>query len=174
MNGIGNRLRTIRKELDLKQGAFAKRIEMSQGMLSDIEHEKAVLTERNIKLICLEFGVDREWLLTGQGTIFTLPKPSPQASEWPDGRALADDERELIEIYDRLAPETRKEVRDYISEKLELQYLRAKMGGTNPLNITTESLNRSEAAGEKATHPIRDMESMSTEVDDDVIEKIAT
>jgi hypothetical protein len=48
------------------------------------------------------------------------------------------------------------------------------MGGTNLLNITAESLNRNEAAGEKASRPIRDMESVSAEVDDSVIEKIAT
>jgi transcriptional regulator with XRE-family HTH domain len=131
MKEADKRLKELRKKLDIKQGEFAKRIGLKQGSYSDVENGKEVLTQRNIKLICLEFGVSDEWLRNGQGPMFTPPKPPSQAIAGPDGRELASDERELLETYDRLIPETRKEVRDYAGEKLELQELRAKTGGTD-------------------------------------------
>jgi len=45
---------------------------------------------------------------------------------------LPPDARELLEIYDKLIPETQKEVRDYANEKLELQELREKAGQEVP------------------------------------------
>ncbi|MDR1218362.1 MAG: helix-turn-helix domain-containing protein [Treponema sp.] len=77
MIGIGERLIKVRAEIGLKQGEFADRIGISQGMLSDIEHENKPLTERNIKLIHLTFGVNREWLITGQGEMFNHPINPP-------------------------------------------------------------------------------------------------
>jgi transcriptional regulator with XRE-family HTH domain len=128
MDKANQRLKELRKKLGIKQGKFAERIGLKQGSYSDVENGKEVLTQRNIKLICLEFGVNEVWLLTGEGLMFTS-KPPPQAFARPDGKELADDERELLETYDRLLPETRKEIRDYAGEKLELQELRAKTGG---------------------------------------------
>jgi transcriptional regulator with XRE-family HTH domain len=128
MKEIIQRLKELRKKLGINQGKFAERIGLKQGSYSDIENEKEVLTQRNIKLICLEFGVNMDWLLTGQGPMVTPPNP---AIEGQDGRYLANDERELLETYGRLLPETRKEVRDYAGEKLELQELRAKTGVTD-------------------------------------------
>jgi hypothetical protein len=58
----------------------------------------------------------------------------------PDERlnSLDSDERELIETYDKLIPETQKDVRDYTKEKLELQNLRAESRDqekkTNPIH----------------------------------------
>jgi hypothetical protein len=50
-------------------------------MLLDIEHENKLLTDRNIKLICLEFKVNRDWLLTGQGEMFdSFQNPLPPST----------------------------------------------------------------------------------------------
>jgi hypothetical protein len=86
-------------------------------MLSGIENGNEILSDRNIKLICLEFGADLEWLQHGgDGPIFK-------------NQELTSNERELLDIYDKLIPETQKEIREYANEKLELQGLREKAGG---------------------------------------------
>jgi transcriptional regulator with XRE-family HTH domain len=130
MVGIGEKLRQLRFELRLKQGKFADRIEMSQGMLSDIEHGNRPLTDRNIKLICLEFGVNREWLVNGQGEIFARRPQTPSRAvidSLPED--IPPDAAELLSLYDRLeGPEARKEIRDYARDKLELQELRKNTG----------------------------------------------
>jgi transcriptional regulator with XRE-family HTH domain len=127
MEGIGERLKQIRKSAGLNQGEFAKRIGISQSMLSGIELEREIFSERNFKLICLEFGVDQNWLRTGQGSMFSSP-PDPPPSASPviiDGQELPTEAIELLHLYDQLeSPETRKDVRDYAKEKLELQRLR--------------------------------------------------
>ncbi|GKX29187.1 hypothetical protein SH1V18_16670 [Vallitalea longa] len=64
------RLKLLRKELNLSQKEFSSRIEMSQGGYSDIENNRANLTDKNIKLISREFNVNEEWLKTGQNEMF--------------------------------------------------------------------------------------------------------
>jgi hypothetical protein len=56
------------------------------------------------------------------------PKPPFPTITGADGRPLEPEEQELLEIYDKLIPEIREDVRDYASEKLELQELRKQMG----------------------------------------------
>ncbi|WP_455650456.1 helix-turn-helix domain-containing protein [Enterocloster citroniae] len=68
------RLQALRKALNIKQGDFAQRISTTQGHISDIENGRKNLSERTIKLICLEVWdgkkVNEEWLRTGEGKMF--------------------------------------------------------------------------------------------------------
>jgi transcriptional regulator with XRE-family HTH domain len=105
MEEIGERIKEIRIQKRLNQGEFAKRMEISQSLLSGIENGNEALSDRNLKIICLEFGVNREWLLTGEGAMFDK-KPDPPLSKapviGPDGKPLEGDEAELIGIYREL------------------------------------------------------------------------
>ena len=67
---MNERLKDLRKALAIKQGEFAERISTTQGHISDIENGRKELSDRTIKLICLEFGVNETWLRTGQGEMF--------------------------------------------------------------------------------------------------------
>jgi transcriptional regulator with XRE-family HTH domain len=143
MEGIGTRLKSLRKEIGLKQGEFARQIKMSQGMLSGIETGNEILSERNMKLICLEFGVNLDWLEGGgDGPMFK-------------SQELTSGEKELLETYDRLMTETQKEVRDYAREKLELQELREKADREVPKqsqrNTTLPYEAPQEAEGQEST-----------------------
>lgn len=74
MSSEGDRLKELRKVLSIKQGDFADRISTTQGHISDIENGRKTLSERTIKLICLEKwngkSVSEEWLKTGEGEMF--------------------------------------------------------------------------------------------------------
>ena len=50
----GERLKALRKALNIKQGDFARKISTTQGHISDIENGRKNLSERSIKLICFE------------------------------------------------------------------------------------------------------------------------
>lgn len=71
MNLQGERLKQLRNALEIKQGDFAKKISTTQGHISDIENGRKNLSERTIKLICLESwngkAVNEEWLRSGVG-----------------------------------------------------------------------------------------------------------
>jgi transcriptional regulator with XRE-family HTH domain len=117
---IGKRLEILIEALKMKGGDFAKKAEISQSLISNIIAGKNGPSKATVNLICRTYNVNKEWLLTGNGEMFVFL----------DGRLenLSSDEKELLEIYDKLIPETQKEVRDYANDKLELQELREKTG----------------------------------------------
>ena len=86
------RVLTVRKVLKLNQEEFAERLGMKRTTLSMIEVGDNALTEKNIKLICMTFNVNENWLRTGEGEMFVS---SPY-------------EKEFFEIYGNLLPETQK------------------------------------------------------------------
>lgn len=74
---MNERIKELRKYLNLSQDAFGKKIGMSGGGISLLEKGKRNITAANIKAICREFSVDYIWLTTGEGKMFIeLP---PQA-----------------------------------------------------------------------------------------------
>jgi transcriptional regulator with XRE-family HTH domain len=76
LNSLGERIKSIRQECGMSQINFGKRINISDGHISAIEKDKTKPSERLIKLICLNFGINEEWLRTGEGAkIKVNPKP---------------------------------------------------------------------------------------------------
>ena len=78
---IHERVRTIRQALKLTQREFSKQVGLAQTALSMIEIGKNTLTDKVIKLICAEFGVNESWMRTGKGSMM---KASPQLKELGD------------------------------------------------------------------------------------------
>lgn len=74
LKGIGERIKHLRKILNLSQVDFAKLIFLSQSRLSEIEKGKGSPSGPTIKAICEVFGVSENWLLTGEGEMF-VKKP---------------------------------------------------------------------------------------------------
>jgi transcriptional regulator with XRE-family HTH domain len=62
---VGRRIRELRG-FDLTQSDFAKRIGVSQGYLSMIEHGKGEMGAEVLLALSHEFGKSIEWLLTGK------------------------------------------------------------------------------------------------------------
>lgn len=67
---MNERVKVLRKELNLTLEKFGEQISMKKNSLSQIESGKNNLTERNIMLICETFNVNERWLRTGQGEMF--------------------------------------------------------------------------------------------------------
>ena len=65
-----DRIKKIRKELDLTQQDFADRIGIARGNVGAYEVGKNAPSDAVIALICREFNVNEEWLRTGQGEPF--------------------------------------------------------------------------------------------------------
>ncbi|MDE6657922.1 MAG: helix-turn-helix domain-containing protein [Oscillospiraceae bacterium] len=68
MNAINERIKLIRKDNNLTQKQFAKRILVTQSYLSRLESGKEIPNEKLIKLIALEFNVPTGWLENGVGS----------------------------------------------------------------------------------------------------------
>ena len=67
---IGDRLKRLRKELDLTQEAFASRIGSVQNTITGYESGRRNPSAPVISLICREFDVNEEWLRNGTGEMF--------------------------------------------------------------------------------------------------------
>ena len=73
---MNERILLLRKTLNLTQKEFAKKIGISHGTLSDIEKNKIPIQERHIITISLAFGVNENWLRTGEGDMFMAINPN--------------------------------------------------------------------------------------------------
>lgn len=65
-----DRIKKIRKGLDLTQQEFADRIGIARGNVGAYEVGKNAPSDAVISLICREFNVSEEWLRTGSGDMF--------------------------------------------------------------------------------------------------------
>jgi transcriptional regulator with XRE-family HTH domain len=68
------RVKFLRKELNLTQAEFAKLISVSTSLITYIEQGKRTLNDRYIKLICDSFGVSAQWIKTGEGNLYNEKK----------------------------------------------------------------------------------------------------
>lgn len=66
----GERVKNVRKSLDLTLEQFGKRVGVTKQTVSRIENGINNLTEQMTKAICREFNVDYIWLTTGEGEMF--------------------------------------------------------------------------------------------------------
>lgn len=65
----GERIRILRKKLDLTQQMFADRIGMKRNSIAQIEMGRNT-SEQTIVSICREFNVSEDWLRDGIGDMF--------------------------------------------------------------------------------------------------------
>ena len=79
---IGERMREVRKELGCKQEDISKALGISRSHLSGVENNKDQPSETFIRLFCMSYNINHEWLVTGEGDRDELPT------------ALTDDEQE--------------------------------------------------------------------------------
>ena len=82
---IGERVRKLRKTLDLTQREFGERINLKSNSVALIEGGRNT-SDQTIASICREFNVNETWLRTGEGEMF-IPAPTSElealASRYP-------------------------------------------------------------------------------------------
>ena len=66
----GERVKEVRKSLDLTLEKFGERIGLKKNSLSQIENGRNSLTDQTASSICREFNVSEEWLRNGTGKMF--------------------------------------------------------------------------------------------------------
>lgn len=85
---MNNRIRTLRKELNLTLDKFGEQIGLKKSSLSQIENGKCAITEQTIKSICREFNVNENWLRTGEGDIHIQMSEEDELMQWA-GKVLS-------------------------------------------------------------------------------------
>lgn len=112
---IGERIRQVRKFKDLTQKKFADSLGMKQNTVATYEMGRTNPSDPAIKSICREFGVNEEWLRSGEGEMFA-PDATSALDALAQEQKLTHGEYILIEKLLSLKPEVRQGILDYIME----------------------------------------------------------
>lgn len=86
---INDRVKELRKTLKLTQTEFGRKISVAQTYLSQIENGDREVTDKIAQLIMLQFGVNENWLRTGDGKMFIESEKK---------------QREFFDVFDELSP----------------------------------------------------------------------
>lgn len=84
---MNERIKKLRKHLDLTQQEFADRLSVKRGAIANYEIGRNEPTDAVISLICREFSVREEWLREGTGEMFIELDKEDLLMEWA-GRVL--------------------------------------------------------------------------------------
>lgn len=112
---IGNRIKRIRKELDLTQTEFATRIGSVQNTIARYESNQRTPSSSVLALICKEFNVNEEWLRAGTGEMFK-PTSSDVLDQLAREYNLSNASYIAIEKFVNLKPEKRRELIEFFLE----------------------------------------------------------
>jgi transcriptional regulator with XRE-family HTH domain len=105
---IKDRLIAVRQALGLSQKEFCKGIYLSQGYYAQIEGETRNIHDRIVALISSKYNVNKEWLLSGKGEMFSDELPDVQLSK-------------LLDIFNELDPLFKEYIMLQIKQLLEVQ-----------------------------------------------------
>jgi transcriptional regulator with XRE-family HTH domain len=128
---MNEKIAKIRQVLGLNQTQFAEKLGLTSANISSIERGKSKLTEQNIHLICLTFGVREEWLRDGKGEMLD------------DEALLSEYEKRLLDLFRRLSP---------IAQKLFIEYAQKLLADEQALR--GEPLDASKQAPGGPTQPL--------------------
>lgn len=84
---MNERIRKLRRHLDMTQQEFADKLGVKRGAIANYELGRNEPIDAVISLICREFNVNEEWLRTGTGEMFVELDKEDLLMEWA-GRVL--------------------------------------------------------------------------------------
>lgn len=115
---LQDRIKYLRKELNLTQQEFADKIGSKRNTVAKYEIGANSPSAAIITSICREFNVNKEWLLTGKGETFNKLTKSEQAAK-AIGKILNTDDEIVLNTFIALAemPESFwDDVKDFIDK----------------------------------------------------------
>lgn len=109
---MNTRIQHARKVLNLTQDAFAKRLGTVQNTITGYESGRRKPSNAVITSMCREFGINEEWLRTGEGSMFD-ENATFNLNDFARQHDASEDELELLKIYFEMDPKIRKEFIDH-------------------------------------------------------------
>lgn len=112
-----DRIREVREHFGLSMEKFGSRIGIGKASISLLESGKNNPSVQTITLICREFGVNEQWLRTGEGEMFEQTRASvlDRLSTEYD---LSREQRSVIEAFLDLDPQERDVILKYVHNVL--------------------------------------------------------
>ncbi len=115
------RIKKLRKTLDLTQQEFGDRIGIKRNTLANYEIGRNEPIDAVISLICREFNVNETWLRTGEGEMFSQTVESKLDQVCRDLQ-FGDMEREALRLYLRIDPKIRDQFAQSLFQAIQKEY----------------------------------------------------
>lgn len=114
----GERVKEIRKTLNLTLEKFGEKLGVGKTAISKIEKEERNLTDQMAKAICREYNVNYDYLIYEEGEMFS-DLPQTILDELCAQYDLNDFDRAIIELYANTPLELRQEVKKKMKEFIQ-------------------------------------------------------
>lgn len=112
---LGERIKKVRKNLDLTQQKFADQIGTTQNNIASYEIGRREPSAAAVNNICKTFNVSEAWLRTGEGEMF-LPSPNGVLDELAQKYGLSTRGKVIVEKFLDLNPDVQEAVAVYIEK----------------------------------------------------------
>lgn len=119
---MNERMKKLRKALDITQQEFADKIGIKRNSYANYETGRNVPIDAIIVSICREFNVNETWLRTGEGDMF-VEIPEEDMFSRAAASCIKDNDKTAMEgliLWRSLPPDARRRVEDYIIQFAEL------------------------------------------------------
>ena len=119
----GERIKELRKALNLTLEKFGERLGVGKTAISKLEKGERNLTDQMCKSICREFNVNEAWLRDGEGEMFQIPDDEDAALisemlEYTD-RRFYQAVLNIVRTYSQLSPESQSALDVFVDQLLE-------------------------------------------------------
>lgn len=104
---VGDRIKKVRRELDLTQTEFAAQLGLTQNTITRYETGDRKPSAAVLSLIVKEFNVNENWLRTGEGEIFRQ-REKDVIDQLCDELHASELDAEIIRAYFRIDPRIRE------------------------------------------------------------------
>ena len=153
---MNTRIKQLRQSQSLTQEEFGARIGITKSSMSTIESGKSNPSEQTIRLICLAYNVNEDWLRTGAGQMFREPD-SFSLDRLVAARGGTELELRIIKAYFDLDPAIRRTVLDHFQaalrdsdnstpaptvEQLEEEYKKAVLNGASHTTVSASNTTK--------------------------------
>lgn len=110
-----DRIKKIRRELDLTQQEFAERLGIKRGAIANYEIGRNAPADSIVSLICREFNVDENWLRSGRGDMFrAIPDAALEALSKEYNYSQRD--YVIVKTFSNLSRKDRDIILDFVME----------------------------------------------------------
>lgn len=118
---LGERIKKVRRALDLTQQEFADRIGSKRNTVATYEVGRIAPSAAVISLICREFNVNETWLRTGEGEMFN-PTEDDAVEKLCSDMHATELEAEIMRAYFKIDPDIRDTFMRRLIQGVQAQY----------------------------------------------------
>ena len=147
----GERIKEIRKALNLTMEKFGEKLGVGKTAISKIEKNERSLTDQMAKSICREYNVNNLYLQTGKGEMFNA-LPESILDELCEEYGMDDLDRSIVSSYLQLSDAERAAIKQYVQNLIDSNKKEAEKASSGSEPDELEAAHDDGATAEQKKH----------------------